>query len=424
MRRKTIVVAASGALTALFASAIVITAQHALAAGPRPLFQLPFTCGQQWVAFTRSDHSPNPNSLDLTRLGGETNGQPILASYGGRVAASGWSNGGGNYVRIDHGNGWQTRYLHMISAPEVRNGQQVAQGQRIGRVGSTGNSSGPHLHYEQLQDGATVRSAFNGSLVSVQVGRGQNLTSHNCGSANLGILDFHLSDSLSSSTATRPVIRYGNSPMLPIVGDWDGNGTDTVSTYDPTSGRFFISNNPATGQAQYSFQFGNAGAHPLVGDWDGDGKDNVGVRMGMGFFLRTTAVSDPAEAAIVVNYGEPGHLPLIGDWDGDGKDNVGVYVPGVAQFHLRLSANTDPAEVTTMRPYGNPNAVPLVGDWNGDGRDNIGVRMGITYFFRTSEITTETETSAAVGYGNGTTLEIPVIGDWNGDNRDTHGIVY
>ncbi|HEY5149773.1 MAG TPA: hypothetical protein VIJ23_08115, partial [Mycobacterium sp.] len=58
----------------------------------------------------------------------------------------------------------------------------------------------------------------------------------------LGVLDFYLSDDPQSHVNTRPVLHYGNSPMIPIVGDWDGDGTDTVSAYDPTTGRFYLSN--------------------------------------------------------------------------------------------------------------------------------------------------------------------------------------
>jgi hypothetical protein len=153
----------------------------ASAAGPRPLFQLPFACGERWSASTRSDHIPNPNSLDMFRVGGNTNNQPIIASFGGQVANAGWDDGGGWFVRINHGGGWQTRYLHMIAPPAVSIGQQVAQGQRLGNVGSTGNSGAPHLHFEQMQDGTTVRSAFNGVLVTVEIGSSQILTSNNCG---------------------------------------------------------------------------------------------------------------------------------------------------------------------------------------------------------------------------------------------------
>jgi hypothetical protein len=133
----------------------------ALMAGPRPLFQLPFACNEVWWLKTYPGH--DNYDIDMTPESGAALNRPILASYAGTVLRAGWDNGGGNYVRIDHGNGWNTLYLHMVEAPEVRAGQSVAQGQRLGRVGSTGNSSGPHLHYEQLRDGAKVESWFNGS---------------------------------------------------------------------------------------------------------------------------------------------------------------------------------------------------------------------------------------------------------------------
>ncbi|WP_199555795.1 M23 family metallopeptidase [Sandaracinobacteroides hominis] len=82
-------------------------------------------------------------------------GTPILASAGGRVVLAGWGGGYGNVVVLDHGKGMRTRYAHMQSIG-VRNGQQVSQGQQIGRVGSTGLSTGPHLHYEVWMNGKPV----------------------------------------------------------------------------------------------------------------------------------------------------------------------------------------------------------------------------------------------------------------------------
>ena len=77
-------------------------------------------------------------------------GQPIIASDGGTVIQAGDNgNGYGNYVIIDHGNGYQTLYGHCSSVA-VSNGQQVAKGDTIAYVGSTGNSTGPHLHFEVI----------------------------------------------------------------------------------------------------------------------------------------------------------------------------------------------------------------------------------------------------------------------------------
>ena len=239
---------------------------------------------------------------------------------------------------------------------------------------------------------------------------------------NLGVLEYYLSDSPALSCPTRPVIAYGNTPMVPVVGDWDGDGLDTVSTYVPSSGTFLLSNNPATGQHQYLIRYGNANAQPLVGDWDGDGKDNIGVRMGNRFYLRTSPITSATETTISVAYGDAPDQPLIGDWDGDGKDNVGVYRGGNIRYYLRLGANTEATENTVVVPYGNANSVPLVGDWDGDGKDNIGVRMGSPFFFRTSPVTSATETTISVTYGTGVN-EFAIVGDWDGDGIDTQGVV-
>ncbi|MGN1112185.1 MAG: peptidoglycan DD-metalloendopeptidase family protein [Acutalibacteraceae bacterium] len=79
---------------------------------------------------------------------GGVDGQPIVAADSGTVILAGnQGDGYGNYVIIDHGNGYKTLYGHMSSVAAYT-GQQVAQGEVIGYVGSTGNSTGPHLHFE------------------------------------------------------------------------------------------------------------------------------------------------------------------------------------------------------------------------------------------------------------------------------------
>jgi murein DD-endopeptidase MepM/ murein hydrolase activator NlpD len=82
-------------------------------------------------------------------------GDPVRATANGTVTIAGWNGGYGNMVELDHGNGFATRYGHM-SAIEVKVGQHVRSGQIVGRVGSTGRSTGPHLHYETRIDGEAV----------------------------------------------------------------------------------------------------------------------------------------------------------------------------------------------------------------------------------------------------------------------------
>lgn len=81
---------------------------------------------------------------------------PVLAADSGRVVAAGWDGTGyGNMVIIDHGNGYKTRYGHM-SKLYVIIGQTVGRGSPIGQMGSTGRSTGPHLHFEIYQNGTRV----------------------------------------------------------------------------------------------------------------------------------------------------------------------------------------------------------------------------------------------------------------------------
>jgi hypothetical protein len=87
-------------------------------------------------------------------LHGET-GDPVRATADGKVASAGWSGGYGRVIDIDHGNGMSTRYGHL-SAIDVRVGQSIRTGQIIGRIGSTGRSTGPHLHYETRVRGGAV----------------------------------------------------------------------------------------------------------------------------------------------------------------------------------------------------------------------------------------------------------------------------
>ena len=82
-------------------------------------------------------------------------GTPILASADGRVKETGYRAGFGNYVTLLHSDGSESMYSHLQKA-EARLGTMVRQGQEIGKLGSTGRSTGPHLHYEVLMNGVQV----------------------------------------------------------------------------------------------------------------------------------------------------------------------------------------------------------------------------------------------------------------------------
>ena len=86
-------------------------------------------------------------------------GTPIMASGDGIIKKAGWCGGGGNCIMIKHNSTYQTVYAHMSRfASGIRSGVRVKQGQTIGYVGSTGKSTGPHLHYEVIVNGKKINS--------------------------------------------------------------------------------------------------------------------------------------------------------------------------------------------------------------------------------------------------------------------------
>jgi murein DD-endopeptidase MepM/ murein hydrolase activator NlpD len=123
-------------------------------------------------------------------------GTPILAATDGRVTAAGWAGGYGRQVRISHGGGLSTSYSHM-SRIVAQPGTSVRQGQVIGYVGSTGLSTGPHLHYELYQNGVPVnpasvrfvmRAQLSGGELASFRGRLRNLLSVPVGAARAGAM--------------------------------------------------------------------------------------------------------------------------------------------------------------------------------------------------------------------------------------------
>ncbi|MDG4787888.1 M23 family metallopeptidase [Micromonospora sp. WMMD1102] len=192
-----LVLAAVASVVALLAAAVVAVVLLR-PPGPRPLFQLPVACGEQWELGTYPGH--DDFDVDLFPVRGEAWGRPVLASYGGRVTVAGINGslggrtpespdgprgrGGGYWVKIDHGGKWETQYLHLLEPPLVRVGQRVEQGEQIGLVGSTGNSGAPHLHYEQHQGWQKVEAYFDGEPSGITHDDREytvTRTSNNCG---------------------------------------------------------------------------------------------------------------------------------------------------------------------------------------------------------------------------------------------------
>ena len=174
---------------------------------------------------------------------------------------------------------------------------------------------------------------------------------------------------LRQDPTTTITINFGRRGDLAVVGDWDGDGIDTIGVFRPSTSQWFLTNSKNVNNSSPAadvpvFTFGSAGDLPLAGDWDGDGIDTIGVfRPSINtFFLRNSNSGGAADISFAFGIAED--LPLAGDWNGDGIDTIGVLRPSVNIFFLSNVNAFDPAN-TFFFNFGQTGDLPLAGDWNG-----------------------------------------------------------
>jgi len=205
----------------------------------------------------------------------------------------------------------------------------------------------------------------------------------------------------------------GGPNLIPIKGDWDGDGDDTPGLYDRTTGRFHLRNSSSAGPAEVpTFPFGPGGPDflPIAGDWDGDGVDTVGIRNSATgqVYLKNTNRAGAADLAFV--YGGSGGIPIAGDWNNDNVDTIGLYDPTTATFFLRNSNTNGPADIPPFT-FGAPGRTPLAGDWDGDGTDTVGVFDSATAGWFLKNGFTGGPADLAFVYGAPGALGL--VGDWD-----------
>jgi len=351
---------------------IVLAAAPAVAA-PVPDYESPFPCGQEWMGTTRSSHSPSYYSVDFNRP--DDLGDLVVSTAPGvvtRVTDTG-SSSYGKYIIVDHGDGNTSLYAHML-AQYVTTGQRVDQGTILGLVGTSGGSTGPHLHFEERLWSRVQRPYFHQEAYTF----GRTLVSQNC-------------------------------PDVPVAGDWDGSGGDEVGVFRRGVGTGIFRMSRA-GTKPLRTEFGYSADHPLTGDWDGDGRTDIGVRTSgtTSFELRRGNGS-----VTTLPFGRVGDLPVTGDWDGNGTTEIAVWRPAAARFRMRVAQ--DDVRVTRL---GSAGSLPVTGDWNGDGLTDIGVfdPSAGRFTLRNRPIGPPATT---VTFGKST--DLPVTGDWNGDGRTDLG---
>lgn len=176
-------------------------------------------------------------------------------------------------------------------------------------------------------------------------------------------------------------LRYGNGSVdtfyfgvpgdIPLLGDWDCDGVDTVALFRPGNGFVYLRNTNDFGVAELSFFYGMGGDIPIAGDWNADGCDTLGVQRNGEFFLANTLGTVPASTQF--HYGLPTDIPFAGDFDGDGQDTIGLHRRSNGRLFLS-NTNIDGQIPTTEHKFyfGNGTDQMLAGDWDGDGDDTVG----------------------------------------------------
>lgn len=388
------------ATAVLALAAVVATASPAVAA-PLTAFEMPFPCGESWTGTTRASHSPSSKAIDWNRP--DDVGDPVVAAAAGVVttAVPNGTRGYGRYVVVDHGNGESSLYAHL-QVVNVGVGQSLDQGALIGLVGTSGNSSGPHLHFEERLKGTVVAPYFSNR----QFVFGSTLQSRNCPNVPLAgnfvggaVAELTVFD---RGTATFKIrgprgevrIKYGRGTDQPLAGDWDGDGRANVAVRRAPERRFYLSTPAGTVQVV----MGNRSDLPVAGDWDGDGKWEIGVRKADKNVFR---LRRPDGTSFAVALGKASDIPVTGDWDGDGKTDLGVYDLTKARFTLRLQDEEGLVWLTRVI-YGTPGDLPVTGDWDGNGKTDLGVWKPSTAQFSQRMATSPTarvEASVTTTYG-------------------------
>ena len=385
-------------LTTGVVAAVVLTAAPAVAV-PDTHFQMPFPCGQEWKGTTRSNHSPSSRAIDWNRL--DDHGDDVVASAPGTVSVAEprGSSGYGNWVRLTHPSGETTVYAHLERVV-VKVGQAVDQATLLGTVGSTGNSTGPHLHFEERDSKGVMVPWINGAEFVF----GSTTASANCvdvpvagnfvGGVAAEVAVFRRTQA-ATFQIHRPdkgpkVIPFGGGADQPVVGDWDGDGRVNPGVRTPATKTFALK----TPLGVTTLAFGKPADLPVAGDWDGDGLWEIGIRRPATAVFRLRAADGTVS---VVGLGDPDDLPVTGDWDGDGRTDLGVYDLATATFTLRI-VDGDGLAWTAQVPFGEPGDLPVTGDWDGNGKTDVGVwdPAGATFEQRRSASPTTTSVRRVV----------------------------
>ncbi len=205
--------------------------------------------------------------------------------------------------------------------------------------------------------------------------------------------------------------RFGNPGDLPILGDWNCDGIDTVGTFRPRTGQIRLRNSNDAGVPDELFYFGKKGDRPLAGDWNGDCFDTVGVYRRGHVFLANTLTTGPAD--IDFWFGIHGDQPFAGDFNGNGSDSIGLRRQAgspTAFLSYEIPSGSEATVDETVALFGT-NRIMFAGDWNGNGFETLGQFRNSTTDFLLVDANDHSQPDYVFGFGEKGWL--PVAGEWS-----------
>ncbi len=224
---------------------------------------------------------------------------------------------------------------------------------------------------------------------------------------------FYLRNTNTAGVADITAYFGGDTSDLPVAGDWNGDGVDTIGVYRNSTGFFFLSDSNTSPAVTYSPLFGNPGDTPFAGRWAGTMVgDGIGVyRNSNGILYQRKLLTGGFDDYFAI-FGNPGDVGFAGDWDADHLDSVGIYRSSNGTWYL--SNNSTPSGITfsdiDFASAINSGDRPVVGDWDADGDTTCGVMSagGFWSLFANNSIGGTPPTTFAFGPGN----SIPIAGKW------------
>jgi hypothetical protein len=159
---------------------------------------------------------------------------------------------------------------------------------------------------------------------------------------------------------------FGNPGDIPIAGDFNGDGFDTLSIYRPANQTFYIINQlgkdgGGLGAAEFSYVFGNPGDKPFVGDFDGDGVETVGLHRESTGLVYYRNEHSQGNAQNQFLFGNPGDRLIAGDWTGDSVYTPALFRPASTTMYFKYANTQGNADNEFVPSPANPTWLPISG---------------------------------------------------------------